>query len=147
MGKKFCVMFAGQSVQAPGMCQELWKLPAARDILERLKPSLGDDLEAVTTDMPADELALTFNAQRAIRPPQNRLPHDKWRHPHHMIRRRHLPHERVVGRQPFLPRNDEMRVGADELVLQIVVKTAHHRDYHYQGGHPDGYTEHGNHAD
>jgi len=59
-------MFAGQSVQAQGMCKELWKLPAARQILERLKPSLGDDLERITTEMPGPELALTFNAQRAI---------------------------------------------------------------------------------
>ncbi len=63
---KYCVMFAGQSVQAQGMCRELWKLPAARGILERLKPSLGDDLESITTDMPGAELARTFNAQRAI---------------------------------------------------------------------------------
>ena len=48
------------------MCRELWKLAAAREILERLIPSLGDDLEFLTTDMPGPELALTFNAQRAI---------------------------------------------------------------------------------
>ena len=48
------------------MCAELWKLPAAREVLERLKPSLGDDLERLTTTMPEAELALTFNAQRAI---------------------------------------------------------------------------------
>ena len=48
------------------MCRELWKLKAARDILKRLKPSLGDDLEAVSTEMADPELALTFNAQRAI---------------------------------------------------------------------------------
>ena len=48
------------------MCRELWRLAAARDILERLKPSLGDDLEFLTTEMPGPELALTFNAQRAI---------------------------------------------------------------------------------
>jgi [acyl-carrier-protein] S-malonyltransferase len=59
-------MFAGQSVQAQGMCRELWKIPAAREVLERLKPSLGDDLEGITTDMPGAELAKTFNAQRAI---------------------------------------------------------------------------------
>ncbi|MBI3298875.1 MAG: ACP S-malonyltransferase [Elusimicrobia bacterium] len=63
---RHCVMFAGQSVQAAGMCSELWKLPAARAVLERLTPSLGGDLEAVTTTMPDPELALTFNAQRAI---------------------------------------------------------------------------------
>ena len=66
MSPKYCVMFAGQSIQAQGMCSGLWKIPAARDILERLKPSLGDDLERITTEMPASELALTFNAQRAI---------------------------------------------------------------------------------
>jgi [acyl-carrier-protein] S-malonyltransferase len=48
------------------MCKELWKLPASRAILERLKPSLGDDLEQMTTEMPGPQLALTFNAQRAI---------------------------------------------------------------------------------
>lgn len=48
------------------MCRELWKNKAAREILERLKPSLGQDLEYVTTEMPEPELALTFNAQRAI---------------------------------------------------------------------------------
>ncbi|MBI4374870.1 MAG: ACP S-malonyltransferase [Elusimicrobia bacterium] len=64
--RKYCVMFAGQSVQEEGMCRELWKLKPAREILERLKPSLGEDLEYITTGMPADQLALTFNAQRAI---------------------------------------------------------------------------------
>ena len=66
MSQKYCVMFAGQSVQAQGMCKELWRIPAARHILERLKPSLGDDLEHITTEMPGPELARTFNAQRAI---------------------------------------------------------------------------------
>lgn len=66
MPPKYCVMFAGQSVQESGMCRDLWKRKAAREILERLKPSLGDDLEYVTTEMPDAELALTFNAQRAI---------------------------------------------------------------------------------
>ncbi|MBI5629693.1 MAG: ACP S-malonyltransferase [Elusimicrobia bacterium] len=66
MDKKYCVMFAGQSVQETGMCRELWELPAARDVLKRLKPSLGEDLEYITTGMPESELALTFNAQRAI---------------------------------------------------------------------------------
>jgi [acyl-carrier-protein] S-malonyltransferase len=59
-------MFAGQSVQETGMCSDLWKIPAAREVLERLAPSLGDDLEAVTTTMPGPELALTYHAQRAI---------------------------------------------------------------------------------
>jgi [acyl-carrier-protein] S-malonyltransferase len=66
MSPKYCVLFAGQSVQAQGMCKELWRIPAARDIMERLKPSLGDDLEHITTEMPGPELAKTFNAQRAI---------------------------------------------------------------------------------
>lgn len=66
MNNSYCLMFAGQSVQESGMCRQLWKNKAARDILERLKPSLGDDLEYVTTEMPDAELALTFNAQRAI---------------------------------------------------------------------------------
>lgn len=61
-----CVLFAGQSVQETGMGRELWKLKPAREILERLKPSLGEDLETLTTEMPEAELALTFNAQRAI---------------------------------------------------------------------------------
>ena len=63
---KHCALFAGQSIQETGMCRELWKNKAAREILERLKPSLGDDLEAITTSMPDAQLALTFNAQRAI---------------------------------------------------------------------------------
>ncbi|MBI5240883.1 MAG: ACP S-malonyltransferase [Elusimicrobia bacterium] len=66
MSPRYCVMFAGQSVQAQGMCRDLWRIPAARAILERLKPSLGDDLEHITTEMPDPELARTFNAQRAI---------------------------------------------------------------------------------
>ncbi len=61
-----CILFAGQSVQESGMCRDLWGIPAAREVLERLVPSLGDDLEAVTTTMPGPELSLTFNAQRAI---------------------------------------------------------------------------------
>lgn len=66
MSDKHCVLFAGQSIQETGMCRELWKNKAARRVLERLKPSVGDDLEAITTDMPDAQLALTFNAQRAI---------------------------------------------------------------------------------
>ena len=66
MSPKYCAMFAGQSVQSQGMCRELWKIPAAREVLERLKPSLGDDLEHITVEMPNPELAKTFNAQRAI---------------------------------------------------------------------------------
>jgi [acyl-carrier-protein] S-malonyltransferase len=61
-----CAMFAGQSVQESGMGRALWKLPASREVLERLRPLLGEDLEAVMTTMPDPELALTFNAQRAI---------------------------------------------------------------------------------
>jgi [acyl-carrier-protein] S-malonyltransferase len=63
---KYCVMFAGQSVQESGMGRDLLKIPAAREIVERLKPSLGADLERLLTEMPNEELALTFNAQRAI---------------------------------------------------------------------------------
>ncbi|MDD5655953.1 MAG: acyltransferase domain-containing protein [Elusimicrobia bacterium] len=66
MNPKFCALFAGQSVQAQGMCRELWRLPAARAVLERLAPTLGEDLERLTTETPGPELALTFNAQRAI---------------------------------------------------------------------------------
>jgi len=62
----YCVMFAGQSVQESGMGRQLLKIPAAREIVDRLKPSLGDDLEHLLTEMPDPELALTFNAQRAI---------------------------------------------------------------------------------
>src|SRR5579883_786694 len=61
-----CALFSGQSIQETGMCRELWKNRTAREVLERLKPSLGDDLEYITTEMPDDRLALTFNAQRAI---------------------------------------------------------------------------------
>jgi [acyl-carrier-protein] S-malonyltransferase len=63
---RYCVMFAGQSVQESGMGRDLLKIPAAREIVERLKPSLGEDLEHLLTEMPNEELALTFNAQRAI---------------------------------------------------------------------------------
>lgn len=66
MAKEYCLLFAGQSIQEKGMCLELWRHKAAREILERLKPSLGDDLEYLTTKMPDAELALTYNAQRAI---------------------------------------------------------------------------------
>ena len=59
-------MFAGQSVQEAGMGAELLKKPAARAVIERLKPSLGADLEALLTTTPDETLALTFNAQRAI---------------------------------------------------------------------------------
>ena len=66
MEKKYCVMFAGQSVQERGMGKDILKIPAAKEILSRLKPFLGDDLEYLLTEMPDSELALTFNAQRAI---------------------------------------------------------------------------------
>jgi len=59
-------MFAGQSVQESGMGRELWKIPKSREILLRLKPMLGEDLEYLMTEMPDAELSLTFNAQRAI---------------------------------------------------------------------------------
>lgn len=45
---------------------ELLKKPAARAVVERLKPSLGADLETLLTTTPDAELALTYNAQRAI---------------------------------------------------------------------------------
>jgi [acyl-carrier-protein] S-malonyltransferase len=63
---KICALFAGQSVQSSGMGVELLKNPAARAVIERLKPSLGSDLEALLTTMAEEPLALTFNAQRAI---------------------------------------------------------------------------------
>lgn len=63
---KVCALFAGQSVQETGMGTELLKKPAARAVIERLKPSLGADLETLLTTMPEAELAKTFNAQRAI---------------------------------------------------------------------------------
>ncbi|MFI5348800.1 MAG: acyltransferase domain-containing protein, partial [Elusimicrobiota bacterium] len=66
MSEKVCALFAGQSVQEAGMGVELLKKPAARAVIERLKPSLGSDLEPLLTTMPDAELALTFNAQRAI---------------------------------------------------------------------------------
>lgn len=59
-------MFAGQSVQEAGMGVELLKKRAAREAIERLKPSLGSDLEELLTTTPDATLALTFNAQRAI---------------------------------------------------------------------------------
>jgi [acyl-carrier-protein] S-malonyltransferase len=66
MSDKVCALFAGQSVQETGMGKELWTHKAAREVLERLKPSLGADLEEITVSMPEAELAKTFNAQRAI---------------------------------------------------------------------------------
>ncbi len=66
MNEKICALFAGQSVQETGMGIELLRIPAARAIIERLKPSLGADLETLLTTMPEEPLALTFNAQRAI---------------------------------------------------------------------------------
>lgn len=66
MTKTICALFAGQSVQETGMGVELLKKPAARAVIERLKPSLGADLEALLTTTPEEALALTFNAQRAI---------------------------------------------------------------------------------
>lgn len=66
MPRPYCLMFAGQSVQERGMCSQLWKHKPAREIMERLKPSLGEDLEYITTEMPEAELGLTFNSQRAI---------------------------------------------------------------------------------
>ena len=66
MSRKICALFAGQSVQEAGMGAELLKIPAAKAVIERLKPSLGADLETLLTTTPDPELALTFNAQRAI---------------------------------------------------------------------------------
>lgn len=66
MNGTLCALFAGQSVQETGMGLELLKNPAGRAVIERLKPSLGDDLEVLLTTMPEEALALTFNAQRAI---------------------------------------------------------------------------------
>jgi [acyl-carrier-protein] S-malonyltransferase len=63
---KVCALFAGQSVQETGMGAALLKVPAARAVIERLKPSLGAELEALLTTMPEEALARTFNAQRAI---------------------------------------------------------------------------------
>jgi [acyl-carrier-protein] S-malonyltransferase len=63
---KVCALFAGQSVQETGMGAELLKKPAARAVVERLKPFLGADLETLLTTTPEAELAKTFNAQRAI---------------------------------------------------------------------------------
>ncbi|MDE2236477.1 MAG: ACP S-malonyltransferase [Elusimicrobia bacterium] len=66
MAETFCVMFAGQSVQEAGMGRQLLKIPAARKVIERLIPRLGEDLPALLTDTPDAALALTLNAQRAI---------------------------------------------------------------------------------
>jgi len=66
MSEKVCALFAGQSVQEMGMGLELLQNPAARAVIERLKPSLGADLEILLTTMAEAPLALTFNAQRAI---------------------------------------------------------------------------------
>ena len=66
MSDKVCALFAGQSVQETGMGLELLRFPAALAIVERLKPSLGADLEVLLATTPEAELALTFNAQRAI---------------------------------------------------------------------------------
>lgn len=66
MSSPFCVMFAGQSVQESGMGAELLKRPRARAVIERLKPSLGADLEDLLTTTPDETLARTANAQRAI---------------------------------------------------------------------------------
>lgn len=66
MTTKICALFAGQSVQETGMGIELLKHPAARVIIERLKPSLGGDLETLLTTMPDSELVRTINSQRAI---------------------------------------------------------------------------------
>ncbi len=66
MSQKQCLLFAGQSVQEAGMGKGLLKISQAKEIIARLKPFLGQDLEHLLTDMPDSELALTYNAQRAI---------------------------------------------------------------------------------
>ncbi|MEK7384791.1 MAG: acyltransferase domain-containing protein [Elusimicrobiota bacterium] len=66
MSAKTCVIFAGQSIQETGMGIELLKLSSARAAIERLKPSLGADLEALLATTPDHELARTANSQRAI---------------------------------------------------------------------------------
>ncbi len=66
MSAKVCAMFAGQSVQESGMGRDLLAVPAARAVIERLKPSLGPDLEELLTTTPDGVLARTLNAQRAI---------------------------------------------------------------------------------
>jgi [acyl-carrier-protein] S-malonyltransferase len=48
------------------MCRGLWQIPAARDVLRRLEPVLGDDLEELTTRAAGEGLALNSNSQRAI---------------------------------------------------------------------------------
>lgn len=61
-----CVLFSGQSVQREGMGRRLWEIPEAREILRRLEPSLGNDLEDLTTSASNEVLSRTANAQRAI---------------------------------------------------------------------------------
>ena len=48
------------------MGKELFRLPAARAALDRMRPILGHDLDRLLRDAPDAELALTLNAQRAI---------------------------------------------------------------------------------
>lgn len=64
--KIYCLLFSGQAAQKQGMCTELWKIPAAREALESLRPILGDDLEHITTHLNDEDLRKTYNAQRAI---------------------------------------------------------------------------------
>lgn len=64
--KMYCILFSGQAAQKQGMCTELWKIPAAREVLETLTPILGSDLEFITTHLEDEELHKTYNAQRAI---------------------------------------------------------------------------------
>jgi [acyl-carrier-protein] S-malonyltransferase len=61
-----CLLFSGQSAQKKGMCAQLWKNAVARELLRRLNPSMGIDLEFVTTRMEDAVLQQTFNAQRGI---------------------------------------------------------------------------------
>jgi [acyl-carrier-protein] S-malonyltransferase len=63
---KWCLLFSGQSIQEQGMGRELRRLPAARELLERLRPILGEDLDYLLDEAPLSELSRTNNAQRAI---------------------------------------------------------------------------------
>jgi [acyl-carrier-protein] S-malonyltransferase len=63
---KWCLLFSGQSIQEQGMGRELWRRPASRELLERLRSILGDDLEYLLNEAPSSELSRTINAQRAI---------------------------------------------------------------------------------
>lgn len=63
---KKCLLFSGQSIQAKGMGNYLWKNADAKALLDRLRGEMGIDLEFLTTRMEEDELQKTYNTQRAI---------------------------------------------------------------------------------